>query len=430
MIKRYTRKKIGDVWSRENRFSKMLEVEILACEAQTKLGKVPKEALKKIKQSASFQIERIDEIEKETHHDVVAFIRNMSENIGPEGRYIHLGLTSSDVLDTALGVQLKETTDVLVEDIDMLLSSLASQARMYKHTPVVGRSHGIHAEPTTFGLKLALFYDDMKRNIVRLKQVKDIVSVGKISGSVGTYSNVDPFVEKYVCEKLNLNPVNISTQIVQRDGIAELMTTIAVIGASLEKIALEVRNLQRTEVLEVEEPFSKYQTGSSSMPHKKNPIICERVCGLARLLRSYAMASLENVALWHERDISHSSVERVILPDSTILLDYMLDKMNFIISNLKVYPEKMKKNLGKTKGLIFSQKLLSILVEKGLSREESYQTVQRLAMKAWKKNLDFEELVKKDLTIREILEEYELEECFNINQHLKHIDTIFRKVGI
>lgn len=430
MIKRYTREKMGNIWSRENRFSNMLEVEILACEAQSKLGKVPKQAVKEIRKKAKFQLDRIDELEKETKHDVVAFVKNVSENIGEAGKFIHLDLTSSDVLDTALGVQLKEAIAILIQDIDILLKSLANQARKYKNTPIIGRTHGVHAEPTTFGLKLTLFFDEMKRNLARLEQAKQAVSVGKISGSVGTYSNVDPYVEEYVCRKLGLVPVSISTQIIQRDRIAQLMNTIAIIGASLEKIALEIRHLQRTEVLEVEEPFSKIQTGSSSMPHKKNPIICERICGLARILRSNSMAALENIALWHERDISHSSVERIIIPDSTILLDYMLDKMNFVISNLVVYPDKMKQNLKKTKGLIFSQKILSKLIQKGLSRTESYDIVQRLAMEAWDKELDFEKLVKEDLTIRKILEDYEVEECFDIKQHFKHIDTIFKKVGV
>lgn len=430
MIERYTQEKMGEVWSRENRFSKMLEVEILTCEAQAELGNIPKEAAKRIREKACFQLNEIDRIEKKTKHDVVAFVRNVSENVGEEGKFIHLGLTSSDILDTALGVQLKEATEILIQDIHPLLEFLSSQAKEYKYTPIIGRSHGVHAEPTTFGLKLALFYDEMKRNLSRLKEAKKMVSVGKISGSVGTYSNVDPYVEKYVCENLDLKPANISTQIIQRDRVAHLLSTIALIGASLEKIALEVRHLQRTEVLEALEPFKSGQTGSSSMPHKKNPVVCERICGLSRVLRSNSMAGFENVALWHERDISHSSVERIVIPDSTILLDYMLDKMNFVISDLQVYPENMKKNIGKTKGLIFSQKLLSKLVEKGLSRSEGYKIVQRLAMKVWEEDISFKKLVKEDSSVKDILGEEHIEDCFKIENHFKHVDTIFERVGI
>jgi len=407
----------------------MLEVELLSCQAQSKLGKIPPKALSKINKKAKFQIKKIDELEKKTNHDVVAFIRNVSENIGPEGRFIHLGLTSSDILDTALAVQLRQATSLLVKDVEVLLKSLARQARKYKKTAIIGRSHGIHAEPTTFGLKLALFFDEMQRNLKRLKQVQEIISVGKISGSVGTYSNIDPFVERYVCKRLGLKPANISTQIVQRDRIAQFLSVIAIVGASLEKISTEIRHLQRTEVLEAEEPFSKTQTGSSSMPHKRNPIICERICGLSRILRANALVALENIALWHERDISHSSAERVILPDSTILLDYMLDKMNSVIKGLQVYPDNMKKNIDATNGLIFSQKVLSVLVEKGLSRAEAYRIVQKLAMRAWKGE-SFKDLVSKDKSINDNLTDKEIDKCFDIRGHFKHVNKIFKKVGV
>lgn len=430
MIDRYTRPEIAKIWLDQNKFQKMLDVEILATEALSRFGKVPKSALSNIKRLAKFDVERIKEIEIDTNHDVVAFILNLSENIGEDAKYIHMGLTSSDVLDTALSLQMKEAADILIDDLKKLLVVLKGKAKKYKYTPMMGRSHGVHAEPITFGLKMALFYDETKRNIVRLMRAKEIISVGKISGAVGTYANIDPRVEEYVCKHLGLRASNISTQILQRDRHAEYMTTLALIGSSLEKLSTEIRNLQRTEVAEVEEYFSDTQKGSSAMPHKKNPITCERIAGLARILRGNALASLESITLWHERDISHSSVERVVLPDSTILLDYMLYKLTEVVRKLVVYPENMIKNMEKSSGIIFSQRVLLELIDKGLTRVEAYNIVQKASMRSRDEHIGFKESLFGDEEVKKYLSRNEIEKCFDIQYHLKNVDKIFKKVGI
>lgn len=430
MIDRYTLPKMAQVWSEENKFQKMAEVEILACEAMAKYGLIPKKAYAKIKRKAKFDVERIKEIEKDTNHDVVAFLVNLSENIGEEAKYLHMGLTSSDILDTALSVMMCEAAEIIIEDLKRLKDAFRRKALKYKDTPMMGRSHGVHAEPITFGLKMALFYTETDRNIERMKRALEAVRAGKISGAVGTYANVDPRVEEYVCKKENLKPARISTQILQRDRHAEYLTTIAVIGSSLDKFAVEIRGLQKTEVGEVEEFFSSTQKGSSAMPHKKNPIMCERISGLARILRGNAVAAMEDVALWHERDISHSSVERVIIPDSTILLDYMLEKFTNIINKLAVYPERMMQNIELSKGIIFSQQVLLELIKKGLTRLEAYNIVQRSAMLARESGENFKDVLMRNGRIREYLTPKEIDSCFDLKYHLKHVDRIFRKVGI
>jgi adenylosuccinate lyase len=421
---------MAKIWQEENKFSKMLQIEILACEAYAKLGKVPKEALAQIKKKAKFDIRCIRELEEKTKHDVVAFILNISENIGAASRYLHLGLTSNDLLDTSLALQCREAADILIEDLNRLSDILAKKAKKYKRTICVARTHGVHAEPTSFGLKLVLMFDETQRNLKRISEAKEIISVGKASGAVGTYAHLEPFVEGYICKNSNLKPANISTQVIQRDRHAQYLTTLAIIGSSLEKFATEIRNLQRTEILEVEEPFTKGQKGSSAMPHKRNPVTCERICGLARVLRANALASLENISLWHERDISHSSVERIIIPDSTILLDYILNKFIQIVTNLIVYPENMRRNLEKTKGLIFSQRVLIELMDKGLRREEAYDIVQRNAMQAWERKVDFKQALVKDKAVRKYLDTKQIEECFDIGYYLRYVDRIFKRVGI
>ncbi len=430
MISRYTRPDMAEVWSEENKFRKMAEVEILACEAMAKYGLIPKKAYSRIKRKAKFDVERIKEIEKETNHDVVAFLVNLSENVGEDAKYIHLGLTSSDILDTALSVVMCEAAEIIIEDLRRLADALKRKALKYKNTPMIGRSHGVHAEPTTFGLKMALFYAETERNIRRMKQALEIIRVGKISGAVGTYANVDPRIEEYVCKMGNLKPAGISTQVLQRDRHAEYLSAVAVIGSSLEKFALEIRGLQRTEIGEVEEFFSSTQKGSSAMPHKKNPIMCERITGLARVLRANAMAAMENNALWHERDISHSSVERIIIPDSTILVDYMLSKMTEIISKLVVHPDRMMQNIGISRGVIFSQRVLLELIKKGLTRLEAYNVTQRSAMSARDSEEDFKDVLMRNGRVREYLTAKEIEDCFDLEYHLKHVDRIFKKVGI
>ncbi|MDD5409442.1 MAG: adenylosuccinate lyase, partial [Candidatus Omnitrophica bacterium] len=372
MIERYSLPQMKGIWQEEFKFKTMLSIEILALEAYSQKKIVPQQAVKRIKQKARFNIQQINKIEEKTQHDVVAFVSNVAQYIGKDAQYLHMGLTSSDILDTTLGVQLKVASEILIEDLEKLLRILAKKARAYKDMACIGRTHGVHAEPTTFGLKLALWFDETTRNLARLKQARDGVCVGKLSGAVGTYSNIEPFVESYVCKKLGLKPVNIATQVIQRDVYAQYIATLAVIGASLEKFSTEIRHLQKTEVLEAEEPFGKGQKGSSAMPHKRNPVICERICGLARLLRANAQVALENVCLWHERDISHSSVERIIFPDSTLALDYMLNKFIEVVSGMKVYPDNMLSNLAKTRGLIFSQRVLIALMNKGLSRPRAY----------------------------------------------------------
>jgi adenylosuccinate lyase len=430
MIPRYSLPRMSAVWSDENKFQKMLDVEILACEALANLGKIPQKDLKKIKSKAKFDVRRIEKIEKTTRHDVIAFLHNIAEHIGDSSRFVHQGLTSSDVLDTGLSVMMKEAADIILEDLRILKEDLRKKASRYKHTIMVGRSHGVHAEPTTFGLKLALFFDEVNRCIDRINRVRDIISVGKVSGPVGTYSNVDPYVEDYVCKKLGLRPANISTQVLQRDRHAEYLAEIALTGATLEKIATEFRNLQKTEVREVEEPFGKGQKGSSAMPHKRNPVMCERIVGLARVLRANSMAAMENVALWHERDISHSSVERIIIPDSTILLDYMLNQMIEIVRGLLVYPENMINNMSKTKGLVFSARVLVELEKKGLGRKNAYDIVQRCAMKVWEKDVNFKDALLTDRDFIKVMKPREIEGFFDLKYYTKHVGAIFKKVGI
>lgn len=430
MIPRYTRPEMGSIWSDENKFTIWLKVEILACEAQAESGIIPKDAVAAIREKAAFNVDRILEIEEEVKHDVIAFLTNVAEHVGPESRFIHLGMTSSDVLDTALAVQMNQAGELLLRGMETLSGTLRQQALKYRKTIMVGRTHGIHAEPTTFGLKLALWYAENLRNTERLKRAIDTVATGKISGAVGTYEHLDPFVEEYVCEKLGLKPDPVSTQVVQRDRHAEFMSTLAVIGASLEKIAVEIRHLQRTEVLEAEEYFSKGQKGSSAMPHKRNPIISERIAGLARVLRGNSTAALENVALWHERDISHSSVERVIVPDSCILLDYMLAKTNDLIARLLVYPERMMENLNRTNGLVASQSVLLALAKKGMKREDAYRIVQRNAMQTWENGTPFRELLGNDKEITNVMSDKELDEMFDLNRSVRHVDTVFDRLGL
>jgi len=430
MIERYSRPRMSNIWTDENKFRKMLDVEILACEALAKQGIVPKQALKTIKEKASFSVERIKEIEETTNHDVVAFIKNISENIGEDAKYVHFGLTSSDVLDTGLSVMMVEAMDILIEGAEKLKSAFKEKALKYKKTPMIGRSHGVHAEPISFGLKMALFYKEVGRDIQRLKNARETIAVGKISGSVGTFANVDPFVEEYVCKSLGLKPAGVSTQVIQRDRHAEYLSAIAITGATLEKIAFEIRGLQKTEIGEVQEYFAKGQTGSSSMPHKKNPIICERITGLARILRGNAVAAIENVALWHERDISHSSVERVIIPDSTILLDYMLYKMTALIEKLVVNEHRMLRNIDLTGGLIYSQRILSELIKKGATRMEAYDIVQKTALKAYEEDRSFRELALESDDIKKLMSGKELEDCFDLGYHLRHVDAIFKRIGL
>jgi len=430
MIDRYTRPAMGKIWEDENKFRIWLEIEILACEAQAELGLVPKDAVKVIREKGKYDVARILEIEKEVKHDVIAFLTNVGEYVGSESRFIHLGMTSSDVLDTALAVQMKQSGEMILQGLERLKEVLGRRAKEFKTTVMIGRTHGIHAEPITFGLKLALWYAEIIRDIERLKIALKTISVGKISGAVGTYQHLDPSVERYVCEKLDLKPAPISNQILQRDRHAEFMNTLAVCGCSLEKFATEIRHLQKTEVLEAEEYFSKGQKGSSAMPHKRNPIICERIAGLARVLRSNALAAMENVALWHERDISHSSVERVIVPDSCIILDYILDDMTRIIDNLLVYPEHMTRNFNATRGLIYSQEVLLALTKKGMKREEAYKIVQEKAMKVWQEEKDFKTLLFDSPDVMKILSKNELDELFDPKRSLKNVDYIFKQVGL
>lgn len=430
MIERYTLPEMKEIWSEENKFRKWLDVEIYACEALCKKGVIPESALKNIKEKANFLVKRILEIEEKVHHDVIAFLTCVAEYVGEDSKYIHLGLTSSDVVDTAQSVRMKEAADQILKRLAQLYNVLIEKAIKYKNTVMIGRTHGIHAEPMTFGLKMLLWAAETKRNIERMKKAKEVISVGKISGAVGTYANIDPYVEEFVCRCLGLKPAPISTQVLQRDRHAEYMNTIAVIGCTLEKIATEIRALQRTDIREAEEFFAKGQKGSSAMPHKRNPIISERISGMARILRGNALAAMENVALWHERDISHSSVERVIIPDSTTLLDYMLYKITDVIQNLIVYPENMKKNMKRTNGLIFSQRVLLALVDKGLTRERAYELVQRNAMECWQTGRDFKELLKSDKDVMDYLTTDELEELFDYSYYLRHIDEIYSRFGL
>lgn len=428
MISRYTRPEMGRIWESENLYAKWLEVEIAACEAMAQEGLIPEEALENIKKKAAFSVGRILEIEEETKHDVIAFLTNVAEHVGPDSRYIHLGLTSSDILDTSFALLLKQAMDIIVQDLQELMDVIRIRAMEHKYTVMIGRSHGIHAEPITFGLKLAVWYSEMKRNLKRLVEARDVISYGKLSGAVGTFANTSPKIEALVCKKLGLRPEEISTQIIQRDRHAQYFSSLAILAGTLEKIAVEIRHLQRTEVLEVEEPFAKGQKGSSAMPHKKNPIGCENISGLARLVRSNSLAAMENMPLWHERDISHSSVERVIAPDSTILSDYMLHRLTGILMGLVVHADRMDENLKKMKGLIFSQQLLLKLAGKGLERQTAYVMVQRNAMKVWETGQEFKDLIMEDQEIGGYLSKTEIGEIFDLDYHMKHVDDIYERV--
>ncbi len=430
MIERYTRPEMGAIWTEENRFQAWLEVEILACEAWMKLGVIPKEDAELLRKNASFNMERITEIEQETRHDVVAFTRAVSETLGEERKWVHYGLTSTDVVDTALSYTIKQANNILLADLENFIEILKKKAAEHKHTVMMGRTHGVHAEPTTFGLKLALWYEEMKRNLERFKQAAETVRVGKISGAVGTYANIDPFVETYVCEKLGLEAASISTQTLQRDRHAHYMSTLALIATSIEKFATEIRGLQKSEMREVEEFFAKGQKGSSAMPHKRNPIGSENMTGLARLIRGYMMTAYENVSLWHERDISHSSAERVILPDATILLNYMLNRFGNIIKNLTVFPENMKRNMNSTLGLIYSQRVLLALIDAGMAREEAYDLVQPKAMEAWENQVPFRTLIESEERINSQLSKKQIADCFDYQYHLKYVDAIFERLGL
>lgn len=430
MIERYSLPEIKKIWSDENRFSIWLKIEILACEANNTLGIVPSKSLQIIKRKAKFRVSRINEIENVVKHDVIAFLTNVGEYVGKDSRFIHYGMTSSDVLDTSLSVQMKEAGELILKKLLELKKILAQKARRYKLLPMVGRTHGVHAETITLGLKFALWYDENNRNIERLKEAVKIVSIGKISGAVGTYEHIDPFVEKYVCQKLKLSPAKVSTQILQRDRHAEYMTTLAIIASSLEKFATEIRHLQRTEVLELEEPFTKGQKGSSAMPHKKNPVICERIAGLSRILRGNSIAAMENITLWHERDISHSSVERMIIPDSTMLLYYMIDKMSDVLKGVVVNRKNIAKNLNLTNGLIYSQRALLRLIEKGISREEAYAIIQENAMKSWKLEASFKVLLSNDKRVKLKISLKEMDKIFDPKESLKNVKYIFKNVGL
>ncbi|GED30409.1 adenylosuccinate lyase [Brevibacillus centrosporus] len=430
MIERYSRPEMRAIWTEQNKFQAWLEVEILACEAWSKLGVIPEEDVNKLWDKASFDIKRIYEIEEETRHDVVAFTRAVSETLGEEKKWVHYGLTSTDVVDTALSYLLRQANEILEKDIEDFIAVLAEKAREHKDTVCMGRTHGVHAEPTTFGLKLALWHEEMKRNLARFRAAKKEVAYGKISGAVGTYANIDPFVEAYVCEKLGLSAAPISTQTLQRDRHAEYMATLALIATSLEKFATEIRGLQKSEMREVEEAFAKGQKGSSAMPHKRNPIGSENITGMARVIRGYMLTSYENVSLWHERDISHSSAERIILPDATQALNYMLRRFSNIVKNLTVFPENMKRNMDRTFGLIYSQHVMLSLIEKGMSREQAYDTVQPRAMQAWEEQRSFRAIVEEDPTISATLTKEELDACFDYRYHLKHVDTIFQRLGL
>ncbi|WP_273852758.1 adenylosuccinate lyase [Guptibacillus spartinae] len=430
MIERYTRPEMGAIWTEENRYNAWLEVEILACEAWAELGIIPKEDVQKIRENAGFNVDRIHEIEEETRHDVVAFTRAVSETLGEERKWVHYGLTSTDVVDTALSYQLNQANDILIKDIEKFIDVLKAKAQEHKYTVMMGRTHGVHAEPTTFGLKMALWYEEMKRNLERFKTAADNVRFGKLSGAVGTYANIDPFIEQYVCEKLGLQPAPISTQTLQRDRHAHYMSALALVATSIEKFAVEIRGLQKSETREVEEFFAKGQKGSSAMPHKRNPIGSENMTGMARVIRGYMTTAYENVPLWHERDISHSSAERVILPDATIALNYMLNRFAGIVSKLTVFPENMKRNMTRTYGLIYSQRVLLSLIDKGMAREAAYDLVQPKAMDAWERGIQFRELVEADPKITDQLSEAEIEDCFDYNYHIKPVDMIFERLGL
>ncbi|MBI4209784.1 MAG: adenylosuccinate lyase [Deltaproteobacteria bacterium] len=428
MIDRYTLPEMAKLWTEQAKFGLWLEIELLTAEAWAEVGKISKESAQRLRQKARFDVARIHEIEKTVRHDVIAFITSVGENVGEESCYLHRGLTSSDVVDTAFAVQLCRASDLLLADLDRLLEVLKERALEFRHTPAIGRTHGIHAEPITFGLKLTLWYDEVRRQRERLMRAKDGIAVGKLSGPVGIYGNIDPRIENAVCQRLGLKPSPISSQVISRDRHAEFFQTLALVGSTIEKIALEVRHLQRTEVFEAEESFGKGQRGSSAMPHKRNPVLAENLCGLARLLRGYAQAALESVPLWHERDISHSSVERVIGPDATILLDFMLTRLGDLLQNWKVYPEQMKKNLERWGGLVFSESVLTLLTSKGMDRNEAYEIVQRQAMATVNDGIDFKNGLLKDQKLTKRVTAKELEGCFSLEHHLRYVDTIFERV--
>ncbi|MCH8030070.1 MAG: adenylosuccinate lyase [Candidatus Dadabacteria bacterium] len=428
MIPRYSREEMSKIWTDESKYNNWLSVELAVCKAWVEEGRIPEKAFRVIKERAGFKLERIEELEKTLKHDVISFLTAVGEQIGEESSYVHLGMTSSDVLDTAFAMQLRDSSDILIEDIQGVMEELTKLACTYKNTPIIGRSHGVHAEPTTMGLVFAVWFDEMRRNLKRMKRAREEITVGKISGVVGTFANIPPTVEEYACKLLGLRPARISTQIVQRDIHADFFLTLAVIAGVIERIAVQIRHYQRTEVLELEEPFTEGQKGSSAMPHKRNPIISENLTGLSRLVRSYAVAALENIPLWHEHDISHSSAERIIGPDSTTLLDFMLVRLAELLSGLNVYPENMERNLWLTKGLIFSQKVLLKLIEGGMSREEAYECVQKNAMKCWREKVNFQDLLLMDPEVSDRLSPRELEECFSPEKDLEYVDYIFERV--
>jgi len=428
MISRYTNPEMGRIWTEERRYQAWLEVELAAADAMADAGIVPHDAARELRARARFDIARIEEIEQTTHHDVIAFTTAVAEHVGPAARYLHFGLTSSDVVDTALALQLVEASDLIIRNVDALAEAVRARADEHRHTPMIGRTHGVHAEPMTFGLKLALWYAELQRDLARLRRAREAVRVGKISGAVGTFAHLPPSIEADVCRRLKLQPDPVSSQVIQRDRHAELMSALAITGASLEKFALEIRGLQKTEIGEVEEPFAKGQKGSSAMPHKRNPIGCEQICGLARLLRANAMAAMENIALWHERDISHSSVERVILPDTFIALDHMLRRFTRIVSGMVVHPDRMLENLGRSRGVVFSGQVLLELAAHGVSREEAYSWVQRNAMRSYDERLDFKTLLLADPDITGVLSRDEIDRAFDLTVQLRHVDAIFERV--
>ncbi|WP_436882531.1 adenylosuccinate lyase [Staphylococcus gallinarum] len=430
MIERYSREEMSNIWTDQNRYEAWLEVEILACEAWSKLGDIPEEDVKKIRQNAKVNVERAQEIEQETRHDVVAFTRQVSETLGEERKWVHYGLTSTDVVDTALSYVIKQANDIIEKDLERFIEVLAQKAKDYKYTLMMGRTHGVHAEPTTFGVKMALWYTEMQRNLERFKRVREEIEVGKMSGAVGTFANIPPEIEAYVCEHLGIDTAAVSTQTLQRDRHAYYIATLALIGTSLEKFAVEIRNLQKTETREVEEAFAKGQKGSSAMPHKRNPIGSENITGIARVIRGYVTTAYENVPLWHERDISHSSAERIMLPDVTIALDYALNRFTNIVDRLTVYEDNMKANIDKTFGLIYSQRVLLALINKGMAREAAYDSVQPKAMESWQTKTPFRTLIEQDDAITSQLSKEELDECFNPEHHLNQVDTIFERAGL
>lgn len=430
MIDRYSREEMANIWTDQNRYEAWLEVEILACEAWSELGHIPKEDVKKIRQNAKVDVKRAQEIEQETRHDVVAFTRQVSETLGDERKWVHYGLTSTDVVDTALSYVIKQANEIIEKDIERFIKVLEEKAKNYKYTLMMGRTHGVHAEPTTFGVKMALWYTEMKRNLKRFKEVRKEIEVGKMSGAVGTFANIPPEIEQYVCDHLGIDTASVSTQTLQRDRHAYYIATLALVATSLEKFAVEIRNLQKTETREVEEAFAKGQKGSSAMPHKRNPIGSENITGISRVIRGYITTAYENVPLWHERDISHSSAERIMLPDVTIALDYALNRFTNIIDRLTVFEDNMRNNINKTFGLIFSQRVLLALINKGMVREEAYDRVQPKAMKSWETKTPFRELIEQDSTITNVLSKEELDECFDPKHHLNQVDTIFKRANL